>query len=36
MTIKYEKTVEDIRGKIFFYSNKNTDFGFTEIKKDYA
>ena len=36
MTIKYEKTVEDIRGKIFFFSNENKNFGFTEIKKDFV
>lgn len=35
MTLKYEKTVEDVRGKIFFYSNDDNNFGFTETKKDF-
>lgn len=34
--MKYEKTAEDIRGKIFFYSNNDEHFGLTETKKDFV
>ncbi len=34
--MNFEKSVEDIRGKIFFYSNNDEYFGFTETKKNFV
>ncbi len=36
MTLKYEKIIEDVRGKIFFYSQNDEFIGITETKKNFA
>jgi len=36
MTLKYEQTIEDVRGKIFFYFQNDEFLGMTETKKNFA
>jgi quercetin dioxygenase-like cupin family protein len=36
MDLHFEKQVEDIRGKIFFFAQGNKRFNLVEMKKDFA